>query len=70
MLDNLLLTEVLAEQKRRDIELRITRGHLAEIAAAGSPPRSGLRGAVAAAIVRFGIRLDGTAGRRAAAPQH
>jgi hypothetical protein len=70
MLDNLLLTEVLAEQKRRDIEGRIKSGQLAEIAAGGSPPRSGLRGSVAAAIVRFGIRLDSTAGRRAAAPQH
>ncbi len=70
MLDNLLLTEVLAEQKRRDIEGRILNARLVEIAAAGQTRSSGLRGTVAEAIVRFGILLDDTAGRRAAAPQH
>lgn len=69
MLDSVLLSEVIAEQKRRMIEDRIARGWLSEIASAGATPSTGLRGAIAAAIVRFGIMLDGTAGRRAAALQ-
>jgi hypothetical protein len=69
VLDNLLLMEIIAEQKRQDIEGRIERGHVAEIASAQSESY-GLRAAAAAALVRFGILLDGTAGRRAAAPQH
>ena len=69
MLDSLLVTEVLAMQKQHDIESRIKREHLAEIASALPLPTSGLRASAAAAIVRFGIMVDGTAGRRAAAPQ-
>jgi hypothetical protein len=69
MLDSLLITEVMAEHKRKDIEGGIKLRQLTEIAAAGATPSSGLRAATAAAIVRFGIMLDGTAGRRAAAPQ-
>ena len=69
MLDSLLVTEVMAEQKRRDIESRIKREHLVALAAA-TPVRSfGLRASAAAAIVRLGILVDDTAGRRAAAPQ-
>jgi hypothetical protein len=70
MLDSLLITEVLADQKRRDIEGRIKREHLAEVVAIEAARPSGLRASAAAAIVRFGIMVDGTAGRRAAAAQH
>ncbi len=69
MLDSLLVAEVMAEQKRRDIEGRIKRAHLMAVAAATPARSSGLRASAAAAIVRFGIMVDGTAGRRAAAPQ-
>ena len=67
MMDSLLVSEIMAEQKRRDIDTLIKRDHLADLAAA--PARSGLRASAAAAIVRLGILLDDTAGRRAAAPQ-
>ena len=69
MLDSVLLSEVIADQKRRLIEERIARGWLSEIASAEATPSTGLRGTVAAAFVRFGILLDGAAGRRAAALQ-
>ena len=68
MMDSLLLSEIMAEQKRRDIETRIKQGHVAELAGAAAI-RESLRATVAAAIVRFGIMLDGAAGRRAAAHQ-
>jgi hypothetical protein len=69
MLDSQLLTEVIAAQKQRTIEERIARGRLADIAGRGDVARAGLRATAAAAIVRFGILLDGAAGRRAAALQ-
>jgi hypothetical protein len=67
MLDNLLLTEILADQKRRDIEGRLRREHLAALAEAADAGGTGLRAAAAAAIVRIGIMVDGAAGRHAAA---
>jgi hypothetical protein len=70
VLDNLLLTEIMADQKRRTIEERIKRTRLAEMAAADASHAPGLRASAAAAIVRFGIMVDGAAGRRAAALQH
>jgi hypothetical protein len=69
MLDSVLMTEVMADQKRRMIEDRIARAHISEIASADAMASIGIRGVIAAAIVRFGIFLDGTAGRRAAAVQ-
>ena len=70
MLDSLLITEVLADEKRRDLEGRIRREHLAEVAEIEAARSSGLRASAAAAIVRLGIMVDGTAGRSAAAAQH
>lgn len=69
MLDSALMTEVMAEQKRQLIEERIVRAHLFDLADVGDSPASGLRAGIATAIVRFGILLDGAAGRRAAALQ-
>ena len=68
MLDSLLLAEIMADQKRRYLDERISTARLAALVAAGGASRpSGLRARAAAAIVRFGILLDGTAARRAAA---
>jgi hypothetical protein len=67
MLDSMLLSEVIAEQKKRLIDEAIARRHLSDIAGTTGAGGAGVRGAIAAAIVRFGIFLDGTAGRRAAA---
>jgi hypothetical protein len=66
MLDSLLLTELMVEQMRCAIEERVARDRLIHIALAGRPYAGGMRASIAAAIVRFGILLDGTAARRAA----
>ena len=58
------LLELLAEQRLRDLQDEFDRLHLAALAP--TPPGAGVRGALASALVRWGLRLDPGAGERLA----
>lgn len=60
MAQNWILEEMLIEQRVKDLQRAFD-----DFALSTEPPRPVLRGAIAGAIVRFGLLLDRTAGERA-----
>jgi hypothetical protein len=68
MIDNALLTEMIARQKRETLELGFRHAEAIEAARAGAP-RTGVRTAIASLLARIAMRIDAAASDRAFSAQ-
>ena len=68
MIDNALLSEMIATQKHAMLEQELEHAELIEEARA-SAPRSGVRTAIASMLTRAAMRLDAAASARAISAQ-
>jgi hypothetical protein len=64
MVDNALLSEMIATEKQHSLEMGIRRSQVLELARAEARP-SGIRTAIAGALTRIAMRIDSAASARA-----
>lgn len=64
MIDNALLSEMIARQKRETLEQGLQHALVIEAARANAP-RSGMRTALASVLTRIAMRIDAAASARA-----